>query len=136
MGYRLQVMKKMKNLLTIVMLVVLVALPTKAQTFGGYDSRYSTVPTAAFQSTSAMPMSGSVYASRPALNADGSAYSPSAMPSGPRRMRMDDDEEDDEPGVIENPEGKQPLGDPVPPLMLLAIGYAFFIAWRRKMVKR
>ncbi len=114
----------MKNLLTIVMLVALVALPTKAQTFGGNNSLYSTAPTASFQSTSTMPGSGSVYASQPMLDADGMAtYEGAGRPGGgPRKAGAITGEDD----------GDLPIGDGTWILMLLAVGYAFFIAWRRK----
>ena len=110
------------------MLVALVALPTKAQTFGGNDSQYRAVPTAAFHSTSAMQMSGSVYASQPMLDADGMAtYEGAGLPGGgPRKAGAINGEDD----------GDLPLGDAVLPLMLMAMMFGLFIAWRRKMVKR
>ena len=128
MGYRLQVkiMKKMKNLLTIVMLVALAALPTKAQTFGGNNSLYSTAPTASFQSTSTMPGSGSVYASQPMLDADGMAtYEGAGRPGGgPRKAGAITGEDD----------GDLPIGDAVLPLMLMAMMFGLFIAMKRKKV--
>jgi hypothetical protein len=54
-------------------------------------------------------------------------------PSGPRRVIDEDDKE-------EKPEGWQdpmedPIGDAVLPLLLLAAGYAFFIARKRRALK-
>ena len=129
MGYRLQVkiMKKMRNIMTIVMLVALVALPTKAQTFGGNDPQYSAVPTTAFHSTSAMPMSGSTYASQPVINADGMAtYEGAGRPGGgPRKI-----------DAIEIPDelDEQPLGDAVLPLMLMALLFGAITALKRKRI--
>lgn len=88
---------------------------------------------ATFRSTSSMVLTGSAYSSNPTLNDNGMATydSPSR---GPRRMKMDDDE----PEVIETPTGKQPLGDAVVPLMLLALAYAGYkvLARRKKSVQR
>ena len=96
----------------------------------GYDQQqarvYTEAPAAVFQSTSTLAGSGSAWSATPMLGEDGTAYDPSVSPRGPRRMKMDDDEE---PAVIETPTGKQPLGDAVWPLMLMAIGY---VVWKRR----
>lgn len=93
---------------------------------------------ATFRSTSSMVLTGSAYSSNPTLNDNGMATydSPSR---GPRRMKMDgDDDVVDEPTVIETPTGKQPLGDAVVPLMLLALAYAGYkvLARRKKSAQR
>ena len=93
-----------------------------------------------WRSTSAMQTSGSAYT--PQVNAVGAtgvsemattteSYSPS---KGPRRAKMDGDEEDD---WGTNQEHKDidpgsPIGDAVLPLMLCAAVFSGFIAFRRK----
>ena len=111
----------MKKIMMVIMAVALVALPTMAQSFGNQDQ-----PTATFQSTSVMQTSGSVYASQPALNADGTAYDPMATQasSGPRKAVKEDP-------VV--PEGDPtPVGDAVLPLMLMAIAFGGVIYLRRR----
>lgn len=104
----------------------------------GYDQQrarvYTEAPAAVFQSTSTLAGSGSAWSATPMLNADGTAYDPSVSPRGPRKMRMEDDE--DEPAVIETPTGKQPLGDALLPLFLFALAYAGYkVLARRKALK-
>ena len=84
-------------------------------------------PQATFQSTSTMAGSGSVYASQPALSADGIAtyegasYAPAQSPSGPRRASAFDDFDDD-----------MPLGDALIPLLIMAFIYALTVLYKRK----
>ena len=107
-------MKNMKRIVMIIMAVALVALPTMAQNLSSEDQLQTQ-----FQSTSTLQGSGSAYSANPALNADGTAYNPTESstpaqapaqaPSGPRRI---------------NPiAAPTPIGDPVLPLMLMALAY-------------
>ena len=117
----------MKRLIMILMAVVLVALPTMAQSFGGKRSvendqqaAQNYITTQPFRSTSAMQGSGSVYSANPTVSADGSAYSPisSDMPNrGIRKGTLpgEPDEKDDNDNT--------PIGDAVLPLMLMALAY-------------
>ena len=122
----------MKNniatLIVIVMLAVF-ALPAKAQQFNTFGG--AVAPQASFQSTSTMRGSGSAYSSNPMINTNGTAvYNGAAASYGPHRAKKDDDE--DEPAVIVTPEGKQPLGDAVLPLMLCALAYLIVRATRKR----
>ena len=115
----------MKKIMMILVAVALVALPTTAQKFGEQDQ-----PKAQFQSTSVMQTSGSVYASQPALNDDGTAYNPAAQAmSGAKKA-----------GALpptptvdkSNDSGNVPLGDAILPLMLMALAFCGIIALRRR----
>ena len=119
-------MKNMKRIIMIIMSVALVALPTMAQSFGQEDQLQTQ-----FQSTSTLQGSGSAYSANPSLNADGTAYnptesstpaqSPAKAPGGPRRVDAID------------PTSKQPIGDPVLPLLIFAGAYlAWNLFFRRK----
>ena len=118
MGYRLWVMG----------LLLWLALPIMAQpqTFNG-----ATVPQATFQSTNTMMGSGSRYASQPRLSANGHAVYTTlgTTTSGPRRMKMDgDDEFEDEEIGTNLTEPGTPIGDAVLPLTLmclLAVGVVY-----------
>lgn len=83
-------------------------------------------PSAAFQSTSALPASGSEYTPNPELNADGTAayqgetYSPAKaakLPGGPRKTPTPD---------------KQPIGDAVLPLLMMSLAFCGYLYLRRK----
>lgn len=118
---------KMKRIMMIIMAVALVALPTMAQGFRTQTTDEK-VQTQAFQSTSTMKTSGSVYASQPALNADGTAYnpaqavqSPAQAPSGPRKI-----------GVVTPEDDPTPVGDAVLPLMLMALAFCGIVYYRRR----
>ena len=88
--------------------------------FGTYEA-----PTYTFQSTSTMVLSGSRYSSTTA-SIDG-IYTASSIstPSGPRKAGAINGEDD----------GDLPLGDGTWILMLLAVGYAGVITWKRRIVK-
>lgn len=90
-------------------------------------------PSAVFQSTSTLTGSGSALSATPMLNADGTAYDPTGTPSGPRRAKMDGEEED-EPNVIENPNqgDKQPIGDAVLPLLLMSLAFCGVLYMRKR----
>ena len=115
----------MKKFMMIIMAAALVALPAMAQQF-----RTSDQPQTEFQSTSTMQTSGSVYASQPALNADGTAYNPGAAivpeqnPSGPRRVAPKD-----------GSGNEFPIGDAVLPLTLMALAFAGLMYLRRRRQK-
>ena len=117
----------MKKFMMIIMAAALVALPAMAQQF-----RTSDQPQTEFQSTSTMQTSGSVYASQPALNADGTAYNPGAAivpeqnPSGPRKIDVYTPETDP----------NAPIGDAVMPLTLMALAFAGVMYLRRRRATR
>lgn len=92
---------------------------------------------ATFRSTSSMVLTGSAYSSNPTLDDNGMATY-NSLSRGPRRMKMDGDDDDDEPAVVEKPEGKQPIGDAVVPLMLFALAYVGYkvLARRKKSAQR
>ena len=122
-------MKIMKNIKVIgygllVIGMLFVSMPTHAQKFGEQDQ-----PKAQFQSTSVMQTSGSVYASQPAINEDGTAYNPSAAvtptQSGPRKSI-------ENPGDPGKKDSGSPIGDAVLPLSLFALAFAMFVYFRRK----
>ena len=84
-----------------------------------------------FRSTGTMLGSGSAYASTPMLNADGTAPAPYAAPSSPRRVRMEEND-DDISMVTPGQSGSQaPIGDAVIPLLIMALIY-MIVAYRRK----
>lgn len=111
------------------MAVALTALPTMTQNFSKQEQPV-------FQSTSTMTPSGSAYSAQPALNADGTAYSPVAQaPIGPRRapnpINDDNDWEDRKEKIGTGVD--TPVGDPVLPLLLFAGAYlAWNLFFRRK----
>lgn len=119
-------MKTMRYLLSVI--VILSVTTLSAQNLSQY-------PTAQMQSTSCMAYSGSTL---PQAAITGTHTTYDSPTGGPRRAKKDDDPFGGQ--TIEDVSGPQqpgtPIGDAVLPLMLLTIGYAFFIAWRRKMVKR
>ena len=110
--------------------VVLMALPTTAQTSGTQQTEQ---PNATFQSTSTMSGSGSAYSANPTLNSDGTAAyngasSPAKVPGGPRKDI-----------VIPTPPGggddkipQEPIGDAVLPLLFMSLAFGMFVYFRRK----
>ena len=117
-------MNKVQKIMSVIILAVVVALPTKAQMFGS-----GSAPVTAFQSTSTMVGSGSAYSSSPTLDEDGMATY-SGAPSGPKRAPST-------PGTPSTPgagekENQFPLGDGILPLLLMAMLFAGFVALRRK----
>jgi len=112
----------MKRNILIVLATIAFVLPASALNMDFQN----TLPETSFRSTSAMSGIGSAYSSMPALNADGTAtYEGATYSAGPRKAPPP------------TPEGDPtPIGDGTWILMLLAAGYALFIAWRRKVVKR
>ena len=116
----------MKKVMMIIVMVAAFVLPTMAQ-FGQQDPNK-----VQFQSTSTMQTSGSTLTSQPMLNADGTAYNPTAGSSGPRKAKMEDDDDDftiTTPGTT----GSQaPIGEAILPLSLMALAFAGVIYLRRR----
>jgi hypothetical protein len=107
-------MNKVQKILSVLILVVAVVLPTKAQMFR------SSSPDIAFRSTSTMVGSGSAYCSSPMLTENGTATysgesSSSSAPSGPKKIV-----------TPPNSGTQQPIGDALLPMMLMALLYVLF----------
>lgn len=102
-------------------LIILITLPAAAQ----FDPETQTMPSASFRSTNTMVGSGSAYSSNPSLSDEGTATcgTPAAAP---RRARMEDD---DEITIFTPGQGgtQAPIGEPVIPLLLMAIAFAAVI---------
>ena len=121
----------MKNrLYTVIMLLLSVAaLPVMAQMSTNDQQWGASAPSASFQSTSTMQSSGSAYSTSPMLNADGTATynaastTPAQASAGPRKV------------TPPTPSGDPtPVGDGLWAMMVLAVGYAAFVASRRRKV--
>ena len=80
------------------------------------------VPAVSFRSTSAMPSTGSSLSSAVTMVVD---EPETTVTPGPKRARPEDWEDPYE----------DPIGDAVLPLLLLAAGYVFFIARKRRALK-
>ena len=116
-----------KVFLVMMMAVVLVVLPTSAQTFGAQQVE----PTTGFRSTSTMQGSGSSYSANPMLNSNGTAVyngASSSTPNGPLRAKKDESTDP----ITPDPSSKVPVGGAVLPLLLCAIGFAGVVAMRRR----
>lgn len=111
----------MKRIFYIV-LIILITLPAAAQ----FDSEMQTMPSASFRSTNTMTGSGSAYSSTPTLSDEGTATcgTPAAAP---RRARMEED--DDEITIFTPGQGgtQAPIGEPVIPLLIMALVFAAVI---------
>ena len=120
-------MNKVQKIMSVMVLVVAIVLPTKAQISGQMST-----PVIAFRSTSMMAGSGSAYSSSPMLTENGLATY-SGAPSGPRRggAGTPGAGTPTTPGAGEK-ENQFPLGDAVLPMMLMAILFAAFITLRRR----
>ncbi len=125
----------MKRVIVISSLLLAISFTAVAQIAGTTQQEEqnafgASAPSATFQSTSALPASGSEYTPNPELNADGTAayqgetYSPAKAARRPGGVRKIDDPDDSEPN---------PLGDAVLPLLLLALVFAGY-KWRGKKV--
>lgn len=86
------------------------------------STKVATVPTVEFHSTSAMPSVGSTLSTTPSVTVEDAGMT---ITSGPKRARPEDWED---PFL-------DPVGDAVLPLLLLAAGYIFFIARKRRAMK-
>lgn len=122
----------MKKVIVISSLLLAISFTAVAQIAGSTQQEEqnafgASAPSAAFQSTSSMPGSGSSYSATPSLNADGTvayeggSYTSAKAPliGGPRKSTP-------------NPPDPTPLGDAVSPLMLMAGAFALFVYFRRK----
>ena len=116
------------KILTLAMAAVL-TLPAMAQWQSKEQNAFgATAPSVAFQSTSALPSSGSEYSPNPMLNADGTAtyegasYTPAKSPKKPGTVRKN---------PVIGGDSNTPLGDAVLPLMLLLGAYAGVRSFRR-----
>ena len=82
------------------------------------------VPSVSFRSTSTMPSAGSSLSTvMPVVVIE---ESEGTVPPGPKRARPEDNKDPYE----------DPIGDAVLPLLLLAAGYVFFIARKRRALKK
>ena len=120
-------MKAMKQLLIVIGLVSMLSL--NAQNFVEQ-------PYAQMRSTSAMK---GISSSLPQAAVSG-AYttydnSPSPSLSGPKKAAAKEDDEEDTPPADPPGPYQNPVGDAVLPLLLLAAGYGFFIARKRRALK-
>ena len=110
----------MKRIIYLV-LIILITLPAAAQ----FATETQTMPSASFRSTNTMVGSGSAYSSTPTISDEGTATcgTPAAAP---RRAMMDND--DDITIYTPGQGGTQaPIGEPVIPLLLMAIAFAAVI---------
>ena len=103
------------------------SLENEMKVFSTYE--VTAMPSTRFESTSAMELSGSSLSST--ISAIGSDNPNSNGMSGPRRIGGGNSGGGDDDGP-ENPDDvyKDPLGDAVIPLLLLAVGYSIYL--RRK----
>lgn len=120
----------MKRVIVISSLLLVISFTAVAQIAGSTQQEEqnafgASAPSAAFQSTSSMPGSGSSYSATPSLNADGTATLEGASysPTKPKK-----------PGTIHKapPIYPDPLGDAVLPLLLCAFAFCGVIYLRRK----
>lgn len=123
----------MRRVIGLISLLLALSLSATAQIFGATQQEEqnafgASAPSAAFQSTSALPASGSEYTSNPELNADGTAayqgetYSPAKAARRPGGVRTH----------TPNPPDPTPLGDAVVPLMLLLGAYVCVRSFKKK----
>lgn len=127
----------MKKVIVISSLLLAISFTAVAQIFGatqgGEQNAFgASAPSAAFQSTSALPASGSEYTPNPELNADGTAayqgetYSPAKAARLPGGMRKSSD--------AGNPGGRTPtpIGDAVLPLLFMSLAFCGYLYLRHK----
>ena len=117
-------MKTMKYIL----LIICVSFTTSLLAADLAVHETASVPNATFQSTSAMSLSGSTLpsAAKRMTVGDGVSKTESHTPRGPQRVSPNTPPEDT---------FDEPIGDAVLPLLLLAAGYVFFIARKRRALK-
>lgn len=92
----------------------------------------ATAPAVGFQSTSAYSEQWSGESSSTLLNSDGTVNTGAYMSNGPRRAKMEGDEREGGTGTPGQEGIKQPLGDALIPLALLACAYAIYKVSRRR----
>ena len=123
----------MKKVIVISSLLLAISFTAVAQIAGPTQQEEqnafgASAPSAAFQSTSALPASGSEYTPNPELNADGTAayqgetYSPAKAARRPEGVRTH----------TSNPRDPTPIGDAVLPLLLMSLAFGMFVYFRRK----
>ena len=117
-------MKTMKYLL----LIICVSCATTLMAADYVVCAAASAPTATFQSTSTMSLSGSSLpcAAVDMIIDDGMSNAENTAPRGPQRVSPDRPPEDP---------FNDPIGDAVLPLLLMAAGYAI-CAWRRSKLVR
>jgi hypothetical protein len=120
-------MKAMKYILIVIGLVSI--LTAKANIWGTQQEIWNKQPEACMHTTSAMQLSGTTLPQAAATGAY-TTYDQTNAPSGPRRIIDEDDKEDKEDNDWAEP--GLPLGDAVLPLLLLAAGYAVYVARRKR----
>ena len=91
------------------------------------STKVATVPTAEFRSTSVMPSAGSNLSVASSAGVTIDEGGNTQMTSGPKRVSPNTPPEDPY---------DEPIGDAVLPLLLLAVGYVFFIARKRRALKK
>ena len=119
----------------IVVIVAAFVLPTVAQTYGSQNQRqyFAAPPTAGFRSTSTMKGSGSIYASNPSLESNGTASAPALGPNKAKKLADPINIGEDIPPVQEGEiVVDSPLGDALIPLMLMALIFIGITYLRRK----
>ena len=118
-------MKTMKYLL----LIICVSCATTLMAADYVMCAAASAPTVTFQSTSTMSLSGSSLpsAAKRMTIGDGMSKTESRTPRGPQRVSPNTPPEDPY---------DEPLGDAVLPLPMLAAGYVFFIARKRRALKK
>lgn len=98
----------------IIIIAMIAVLPGMSQT--------PEQPSAAFQSTSTMPSSGSAYSSSPMINPDGTATYVGASPA-PAKVHIGNIRKS---GAFDDDDEDMPLPDALLPLLLFALGYGLF----------
>ena len=98
------------------------------------STKVATVPTVEFHSTSAMPSTSSSLSQAAVSGVITTDESDNSTITGPRRIGGGNSGGGDGPTNPDDP-WKTPIGDAVLPLLLLAAGYVFFIARKRRALK-
>lgn len=98
------------------------------------STKVATVPTVEFYSTSAMPSTSSSLSQAAVSGVITTDESDNSTITGPRRIGGGNSGGGDGPTNPDDP-WKTPLGDAVLPLLLLAAGYVFFVARKRRAMK-
>ena len=98
------------------------------------STKVATVPTVEFHSTSAMPSTSSSLSQAAVSGVITTDESDHSTITGPRRIGGGNSGGGDGPTNPDDP-WKTPIGDAVLPLLLLAAGYVFFIARKRRALK-
>ena len=137
-------MKRMKYITLIVMIMMTgiafaahrVAMQPSARMVTSYNQPVTLThqPTTQMQSTSVMPSTGSSLPISAVSGVSTTEGNNSCGMTGPRRIGGGNSGGGDGPTNPDDP-WKTPIGDAVLPLLLLAAGYVFFIARKRRALK-